>query len=146
MVKSAMKESKAFNIFLLSLTHAISYDHHVPASDWLRSSILFPLKKPDGGIRPIACGEVFSRLVAKWTLSSFRPLDFLLPEQYGVGTGVDETLCHINDSIHLATHGISSLDLTNAFNSVSRHHLASVIGVQAPFLLGFFRWGYGVAS
>src|SRR6185437_1218346 len=46
----------------------------------------------------------------------------------------------------LATHGISSLDLTNAFNSVSRHHLASVIGVQAPFLLGFFRWGYGVAS
>ena len=146
MISRGIKASPAFRDFLVSLVSAINNDNQVPAADWLRSSMLFPLKKKDDGIRPIACGEAFARLAAKVALSSINPADHLLPEQYGVGTGVDETLCHINDSIHLATNGISSLDLTNAFNTVSRHHLASVLGVSVPSLLGYFRWGYGVAS
>jgi hypothetical protein len=146
MVSSSMKDSKNFRDFLASIIYSISNDNRVPATDWLRASMLFPLKKKDDGIRPIACGEAFPRIAARWVLASFRPLDHLLPEQYGVGTGVDETVCHINDSVELSANGMSSFDLTNAFNSVSRHHLATVVGVETPFLLGYFRWGYGVAS
>ena len=146
MISRGVKASPAFRDVLLSLVSAIADDHHVPATHWLRCSMLFPIKKKDGGIRPIACGEAFARLAGKWCLAVIRPAEYLLPEQYGVGSGVDEVICHINDSVPLAVNGMSSIDISNAFNSVSRHHLACVLGVQVPSLLGFFRWGYGVPS
>ena len=146
MISQGIKDSVHFRDFLLKLISTMKVDHHVPASDWLRCAMLYPLRKKDDGIRPIACGEAFARLTAKWIISSVRPSDYLLPEQYGVGTGVDEVLCHINDSIPLCVNGISSFDISNAFNSMSRHHIGGVLGVFCPVLLGYFRWGYGVVS
>ena len=146
MISHGIKDSIHFRDFLLKLISTMKIDHNVPASDWLRTAMLYPLRKKDDGIRPIACGEAFARLTAKWIISSIRPSDYLLPEQYGVGTGVDEVLCHINDSIPLCVNGISSFDISNAFNTLSRHHIGSVLGVFCPALLGYFRWGYGVMS
>ena len=40
------------------------------AAPWIASAPIFPLKKKQGGIRPIAVGEVFRRLVSKLVLSS----------------------------------------------------------------------------
>ena len=146
MIGQGIKDSVHFRDFLLKLISTMKVDHNVPAADWLRCAMLYPLRKKDDGIRPIACGEAFARLTAKWIINSIRPSDYLLPEQYGVGTGVDEVLCHINDSIPLCVNGISSFDISNAFNSLSRHHIGSVLGVFCPALLGYFRWGYGVIS
>ena len=89
---------------------------------------LLPFKKKDDGVRPIAVGEVLRRLVAKLVLKQAMPdiQQFFPPLQLGVGVSDAVThLVHMVRAAHdacLADHtkGVLQIDISNAFNTVSR--------------------------
>ena len=98
----------------------------------LFSSNLTALRKKDGGIRPVAVGNVFRRLAAKaWCYVVSRAVSHeLLPYQLGVSLrGGAEAAIHavrtfITNNIDSSDHKIIvKLDMMNAFNSVRRDHV-----------------------
>jgi hypothetical protein len=98
----------------------------VPGQSMLCSSRLTSLLKPARGYRPIAVGELIYRLCTNTLLLHAFRSDFLLPFQFGVGTkggvepvipGAQRTLD--NSLVRPITH-LTSLDFSNAFNSVDR--------------------------
>lgn len=123
-----------------------------PGQSMLCSSRLTALLKPDGGYRPIAVGELVYRLCTKAILRhSFRP-DFLLPFQFGVGTkgGVEPVIRAaqraLDDSLDQSFIHLTSLDFSNAFNTVDRREIASGLRRFAPSLYRAGRWAYGTPS
>ncbi|GFZ49940.1 hypothetical protein JCM24511_07343 [Saitozyma sp. JCM 24511] len=57
-----------------------------PGQAMLCASRLTPLRKPDGGLRPIAVGDMIYRLATKAIIRHSNRRDFLLPYQFGVGS------------------------------------------------------------
>ena len=94
---------------------------------------LLACKKKNGGLRPIAVGEVLRRLVSKCLAQAVRSsaLSVLAPLQLGVNVkGGCEAI------IHAVSHLMNSpsnqrwillLDFTNAFNSVDRQAMFAEI-------------------
>lgn len=124
-----------------------------PGRELLCSSRLVALEKPDGGIRPIAVGELVYRLCTKAILRhSFTP-DFLNTCQFGVGTkgGVEPLIRAVQRVVdgsvenHQFTH-ITSLDFSNAFNSLDRESMAASIKTHAPGLYRMAKWAYNKPS
>ena len=110
---------------------------------YLCGAILLALKKKDGGIRPIAVGEILRRLVAKCLcrLSSQKAASLLVPLQVGVGVpGGCEAVSHalnglvatVSDTTSLA---ILQVDLKNAFNTLDRSSILWQVADQFPELL-----------
>lgn len=122
---------------LLSLVELISVllSGNVPESvcPWLYGASLTALKKKDGGIRPIAVGNVLRRLTAKLACQSTQTgaNQFFQPIQLGCGTrGGAEA------AVHAIRHYMSTsqndevlvkLDFKNAFNSINRGMLLEEI-------------------
>eukprot|EP00301_Raphidiophrys_heterophryoidea_P008757 c13180_g9_i1.p1 GENE.c13180_g9_i1~~c13180_g9_i1.p1 ORF type:complete len:267 (+),score=20.89 c13180_g9_i1:350-1150(+) len=105
-----------------------------PARDWLCASWLIPIKKKPSGVRPIACGEAFTRPV---TITSE---DILLPEQFGVGSpgGVEPVVWSAGDTIAQENcEGFLKIDFSNAFNTVSILQISKTVRERVPplFLL-----------
>jgi hypothetical protein len=123
-----------------------------PAQSMLCSSRLTALIKPDGGYRPIAVGELVYRLCTKAILRHSSRPDFLLPFQYGVGTrgGVEPVIRGaqraLDDSLGRSFTHLTSLDFSNAFNTVDRRQIASELRRFAPSLYRAGRWAYGTPS
>jgi hypothetical protein len=124
-----------------------------PGQGLLCASRLIALEKPDGGVRPIAVGELIYRLCTKAVLrNSFKP-DFLSPGQFGVGRkgGVEPLIRAVqrvfDDTIEGTeyTH-ITSLDFSNAFNSLNRRDMAESIKHHAPGLYRLAKWAYNESS
>ncbi len=138
-----------FQKVLALLGSVITQDKFVPAHAWLNTSHLLPLNKPGGGIRPIATGEVFTRIIARWALRSLGSTDsLLLRQQYGVGTpgGIEPVVYGMTEALKVATNGFMSIDFRNAFNTVSRHAMAAGVSANAPQLSGIFRCLYNYPS
>jgi hypothetical protein len=57
-----------------------------PGQAILCASRLTPLRKSDGGLRPIAVGDMIYGLVTKAIIRHSNRRDFLLPYQFGVGS------------------------------------------------------------
>ena len=83
------------------------------------------LRKPDGGVRPVAVGECLRRLVGKILLSSSKcksEVSQLAPLQVGVGlAGAAESVAMgtqgLVDSLgETARWALLKIDLRNAFN------------------------------
>jgi len=120
-----------------------------PGADLLCAARLVGLQKPDGGIRPIAVGDILYRVALKALLATnFQP-GMLLPNQLGVGNpgGVEPAITLLQEVISgpnaSEIHTIASLDLSNAFNTMPRTAVAAAIARYAP---GFYRaaeWAYG---
>ena len=105
---------------------------------FIGSAPVIPLKKKDGGIRPIAIGEIWRRLTSKIAARSVRDrvTRYLAPSQLGVGVpngcegiihSVDRLVSEYGDNANFA---MLKIDYANAFNSVSRKafiHAASKI-------------------
>ena len=119
-----------------------------PGQQFLCTSRLTPLQKTDGGLRPIAVGEMLYRLATRAILRhSFRP-DWLLPSQFGVGTkgGVEP----VARMIQLALEGllpspfthVALLDFVNAFNTLERTEIATAVKQHCPTLYRASRWAY----
>jgi hypothetical protein len=140
-----------FARFMVSLTASMAKGT-APGSSMLCTSRLTPLLKPDGGVRPIAVGELFYRLATKAILkSAFKP-DFLLPNQLGVGSkgGVEPIIRAVqrglDGSLPQRFSHLVSLDFANAFNTADRLDIVNSLKDHAPSLYRLAKWAYNDAS
>jgi len=137
--------------FLALLTKQVA-GGTAPGRALLCTSRLTPLAKSDGGIRPIACGELIYRLIAKTLMRHYFRKTMLLPWQFGVGTpgGVEP----VTRALERALSGdlprpyahVTSLDFSNAFNSISRASVAAGVLQHAPSLFRAAKWAYNEPS
>ena len=114
---------------------------------------LTALLKPDGGIRPIACGLTLRRLAAKIImakLKSFCGKEFR-PNQMGVGTpkgceaAVHAVRCYVkNDTVQ--DQVLLKIDFKNAFNSVRRDVVLKLVKDKLPEIYPFVYQCYGKES
>jgi hypothetical protein len=123
-----------------------------PGQAMLCASRLTPLRKPDGGLRPIAVGDMIYRLATKAIIRHSNRRAFLLPYQFGVGSkgGVEPVVRAVERALDGTldrpyTH-LTSLDFSNAFNTVDRRDIAEGLRQYAPILYRAGRWAYGCTS
>ena len=112
----------------------------------LTQSTLVPLVKDRQKIRPIAIGETLTRLAARMLLKYnikdlakyFEPLQMGVKQPGGV-----EYIIHSVRKEFSSGASILSLDLSNAFNQISREEIRKVLDAEFPGLLPYFVWAYG---
>ena len=113
---------------------------------------LISLKKKDGGIRPIAIGDVFRRLTAKLGVHKLKPRvsQYLSPFQLGCGVpgGIDVAVHSARYSMMNAEEDsvFLKIDISNAFNTIDRRHVANCLEEVAPEILPFFKLSYSKPS
>ena len=132
------------------------------------TSRMVALGKKDGGIRPIAVGEVWLRLLGRIAARKVAKVgNRLAPAQYGVGfKGGAEVIIHtcslfakwvraresgsvaISEGLQSASDPwcMVAVDLTNAFNTVRRSAVEKGVKERCPELFPFFEWVYGKPS
>lgn len=133
--------SKEFVLFIQDLAKGIGKGS-VPYKDMLLACRIIALQKPNNGVRPIAIGEIFYRLVANVLLNTFTEYT-LLPYQLGVGTpGGTEPIVHALDVL-CEKYALISLDLANAFNSMFRSWILAALRKHAPQYVLVFLCTYG---
>lgn len=122
-----------------------------PGQPLLCASRLTPLDKPDGGIRPIAVGEVIYQLLAKVLLRTGLQQDNrLAPFQFGVNTpgGVEPIVRALDLAVQgtIPTSYITALDFSNAFNTLDRRTIAQATRSHAIDFWRLAKWAYGDPS
>ena len=119
----------------------------LPRHSGLLDSTLIGLTKPDGSVRPIAIGEVWYRLATQCIITVVADEGrALAPLQLGVGVpGGAEAFAHGARAALLADPEayLLTLDVENAFNSVSRSAIFEAVQDRVPQLLKFVQWAYG---
>jgi len=115
---------------LLTLITTVSAGRlHPRAAQFLCAARLIPLKKKDGGVRPIAVGDTLRRLTAKWLLVTSQGRSStaaLAPLQTAFAKGspcevVTMGVQALADTLHGSTGWLLlQVDLKNAFNSIHR--------------------------
>ena len=107
--------------------------------------------KPQGGVRPIAIGEVLRRLTGKCLMELVRrdAKDALFPGHAAVAVPAGaEAAVHTVRAWQLRHAGASNkvlvkLDFANAFNTVSRQEVLSATSAPYPSLTRWVKWCYG---
>ena len=112
---------------------------------WLR------LRKPDGGVRGIATGDVFRRLVARTLAKEWAQVfdDATRPYQFALQAraGTDALAASVRAALSLRPGSVLvSLDGRSAYDSMSRVAFLSKLREVAPELLPFVRLFYGQPS
>ena len=148
-LKAAVNGSvSAFDALLRFVQYAV--EGRLPHIPRLMASRLVPLRKPNGGIRPIAVGEVLLRLAslcASTAAAEAGPA--LRPLQLGVGVpGGAQCVGQALQATILAQpeHVVLQLDWSNAFNCLSRQSMLEAVAERAPALLPFAEWSYGTPT
>ena len=124
---------------------------------WLAGAPLIPLIKRDGGVRPIAVGELLRRLVSRafCTLPEMKERIqkcFLEVNQLGVGVrgGAEAAVQCVKLRLRLAGKAermvVLKLDFENAYNSVSREVIFEELQAGFPELVPWFVFCYGQES
>lgn len=112
---------------------------------------LIPIGKKGGGIRPIAIGTIFHKLISSAIMLNIKEHlpGIFSPVQFGVGIpGGAENIIHGIRNL-LGDHpdwALVSLDLTNAFNSVSRNFFINQVYQKFPNILPWVWQCYGQHS
>ncbi|KAL5503093.1 hypothetical protein EMCRGX_G009995 [Ephydatia muelleri] len=119
---------------------------------FLAGGNLTALNKPiPGDIRPIAVGEALRRLTGKCLCAALRSkmASFFEPYQFGVAfpCGAEKIAHGLRTCIeqHWSENdfGVLKVDMTNAFNLVSRQAILSECAKHFPELLPWVSWCYG---
>ena len=121
---------------------------------WISGGSLVALPKKDGGLRPIAVGEAWRRLVGKILVASCDEdlTTYLQPLQVGVGTRNGcESIVHVVRQWCGRNHDdrdrvVAMMDLSNAFNCVDRSAFRSAIRRMAPSLAPWVDYCYGTSG
>ncbi|CAI5931299.1 unnamed protein product [Closterium sp. NIES-65] len=117
------------------------------------ASNLVALCKPQGGVRPIAIGEVLPRLLSRCVTLIYKQQirEFFLPSlQFGVAVpaGIEAMAHAVQAALSLHPNWVVlELDVANAFNSFNRNFMFDALR-QSPFssLIPFFRLFYAAPS
>ena len=111
---------------------------------------LFGAKKKDGGIRPIAVGEILRRLVSKAAMRALskKAEQLLSPLQLGVGVrGGCETVVHaLREAMKDNNSFVLQVDFQNAFNSANRGTTYNELLIHFPELGHWVTACYGVEA
>jgi predicted metal-binding protein len=144
-----------FDEFLVKLV-ALVQRGDCPGADLLCTSRLVALPKSDNSARPIAIGETMYRVVAKTLLRTTNAwASALHPNQLGCSTpgGTEPLIRVLENTIQGAQRDgcvdklyVITLDLENAFNSLSRKAIADAVFKYMPELYRAIRWSYGTKS
>jgi len=137
--------------FLVTLTGQIAVGT-APGRSLLCAARLTPLVKKDGGIRPVAVGELFYRLAMKAIFATNYKVDYLSPHQFGVGSkgGVEPIIQAIRRAAEgdpLFPYKVAiSLDSVNAFNDLRLRRLADAVKRRSPALSRVAAWAHNNPS
>jgi len=124
---------------------------------WLRSRLVL-LPKQTGGVRPLAVGEAWTRLLGRALAKRASPKakEFLVPQQLGIAVpGGVEVAAHLVQVAAQAVQQqeaegedlvIQTVDFSNAFNTVNRAAIATEISTHLPELRAYVEWAYGRAA
>ena len=123
-------------------------------AEFVASAPLTPLLKPDNGIRPIAVGTIWRRLVSKVAMKGVgkEMAKYLSDFQFGVGvSGGAEAVLHSANRVLSEYHSDGSLamltvDFSNAFNLVDRSALLHEVRVRCPSISLWVDFLYGQAA
>ena len=137
---------------LLILLNALCQGKGGSSKNWINSFFFFILKL-DKNLRPIAVDDIFIRLLGR-CVSKSRSHDIgcaISSVQLGVGVkGGCEFIVHTvtNWALEILSSNSSNsiivqIDISNAFNSISRESIKSGILKYCPDLLALFNWSYG---
>ena len=121
---------------------------------------LCALEKPQGGLRPIAVGNTFRRLVSKLAVARVRDdmCEALAPTQVGFGkargaeASVHAVSLFVNHQLQNASEidqpssCLLKVDFRNAFNSVRRRHMLSCVAELMPKWHMLVWQAYGCSS
>ena len=122
----------------------------IQLGEYIASAPLTPLVKPGGGIRPIAVGTVWQRLVSKVASSSVGNSmnSYLQDFQFGVGIpgGCEAVLHSVNRLIESkgdeVGHSMLLVDFKNAFNLVERSVLLQETRTRCPSIAAWVEFCY----
>ena len=122
-------------------------DFPTALAPYLSAARLIPLSKKGGGVRPIAVGEVFRRLVGKVLIRAAQQEvvdSYLFPLQLGVGVKSATELISRAAGFFMA-RGVPliQVDLKNAYNSVSRSLMLQRVREKAPAFAAWAELTYG---
>ena len=132
------------------VTTAASGHLPIELSELLTSAKLIPLKKKNApaDVRPIACGETLRRVLEQVILRAVLPKakEFLEPVQLGVG--VKDATAHnavamsrvLPKVLSSPSLGILQVDISNAFNTVSRACIIRQVQERLPELYPWAVW------
>ena len=121
---------------------------------YLFAATLHAAKKKQGGIRPIAIGDVYSRLTSKClaSLLADEASSLLRPFQLGfkVRGGCESVIHATSATFHsdspLEERYILQVDLENAYNNVDRSHFLAETRKRLPSLSSWAEVSYGSSS
>jgi len=110
------------------------------AAEALALSKLTPLRKPGGGVRPIAAPSLLRRLAGRLLVSTRKQelAAALGPRQFAVGTAAGtEVLAHTVRALTEADPAlvVTALDAKNAYCTAARSDCLNELGLAAPELL-----------
>ena len=141
--------AKGFNAALQFVNLILS--GQLPRQCGLLDSVMIALKKPNGGIRPIAIGEVWYRLAAMCAIEAAgRDAGQLLaPLQVGVGVsgGTDAVPHCVNAALAADEENIAlTVDFRNAFNEIHLQAVLDAVREHCPQLLALVQFSYGAPA
>ena len=146
------------NSFLQQLTAVVNLlaqgQGCAAAAPILAGAALVAVPKPNGGVRPIAIGEIYRRLVGKCILQQIRAdaRTFFWPAQVGVCVplGAEVAVHSVRGWVqrHANCSGkvLVKFDFSNAFNTISRQAVLQAAHDHFPGLSRWACWCYGDAS
>ena len=110
-----------------------------------------PIRKKDGGIRPIAVGTILRKLISAALARVIAPKlpDFFCPLQFGAGVrGGTENVVQGLRLVQAMDpdNVVVGLDFANAFNSLERFSIAAEIRDKFPQVRTWFEMCYGQPS
>ena len=128
-----------------------------PMREVLCASSLIPLRKKDGGLRPIAVGDTIRRVVGKCLLSHGAvqmELASLRPRQCGVGVRNAAEMVGMGLQRFVESRSgegdrdfaVLQVDVRNAFNSISRDAILRGCMAKVPSAYNWLRFCYGGPS
>ena len=135
------------------VTHYANAGLPAPVRKYFAGGSLSGLAKPDNGVRPVACGELFRRLTAKVVVeqaSKTPEVKKLLESvgQYGAGAKMGgDRMIHRARRIfvqhqHDSDFVVLKIDATNAFNLICRQAILDAVAKFLPRYYNFFALCY----
>ena len=149
--KLLLDDAEALESFTFAVNVTARAQAPQAALDAIALSRLTALRKPNGGVRGIATGDVFRRLVSRALARAFsgeldeatRPFQFALQTR----AGTDSLAAMLRAAVELDPRAtVVSLDGRSAYDTISRATILAKLRDTVPSLLPFTRAMYACTS